>query len=59
MSWCYMDYGTIGAVLFFIVFFSFLLLKQFEEPESHPTLLWIIALMLVVAAVLLVAGIVG
>ena len=43
-------YGTIGAVLFFIAFFAFLLLRQFEEPKSHQTLLWIIALMLIVAA---------
>ena len=54
-----MDYGSFGAILFFIAFFSFLILKQIEEPESHQTLLWIIALMFVVAAVLLVAGIVG
>ena len=54
-----MDLGFIGAVLFFIAFFAFLLLRQFEEPKSHPTLLWVIALMLIAAAVLLVAGIVG
>ena len=54
-----MDLGEMGAVLFFIAFFAFLLLKQFEESESHQTLLWIVALMLIVAAVLLVAEIVG
>jgi hypothetical protein len=52
-----MDYGELEAVLFFIAFFAFLLLKQFEEPESYQTLLWVIALMLIVAAVLLAAGI--
>ena len=54
-----MDYGVLGAVLFFTAFFAFLLLKQMEEAESHQTILWIIAFMLIVAAALLVAGIVG
>jgi len=45
-------------VLFFTAFFSFLLLKQMEEAENHQTILWIIALILIAAAVLLVAGII-
>ena len=53
-----MDYGALGAVLFFIAFFAFLLLNQMEEAESHQTILWIIALMLIAAAVLLFAGII-
>jgi hypothetical protein len=53
-----MDYGALGAVLFFIAFFAFLLLKQIEETESYQTIFWIIALMLIVAAVLLVVGLI-
>ena len=54
-----MDYGELGAVLFFIAFFSFLILKQIEEAESHQTILWILALMLIVAAILLAIGIIS
>ena len=53
-----MDCGALGAVLFFTAFFAFLLLIQLEEAESHQTILWIISLMLIVAAVLLFAGII-
>ena len=54
-----MDYGELGAVLFFIAFFSFLTLKQIEEAETHQTILWIIALTLVAAVILLTIGIIS
>ena len=53
-----MDCGALGAVLFFTAFLAFLLLIQLEEAESHQTILWIISLMLIVAAVLLFAGVI-
>jgi hypothetical protein len=46
-------------VLFFTAFFAFLLLNQMEEAESHQPLLWIIALMLIAAAILLTMGIIS
>ena len=54
-----MDYGELGAVLFFIAFFSFLTLKQIEEAETHQIIMWMIALMLIAAAILPTIGIIS